>query len=192
MHDLHQKLVHWKSGSQYKHGFWINSRRFESGFICFDTAESKDDFFSQIIHCQCGLVPVWCFLTYTFDMLKYIFWVSLCSVWFIFGECNMCFCDNSNIWQCTAISRSDPTLVLECGVCLVQNTIQRWKRKDWNIPVFWSCRFPLLLVMSEFWRVPRMERKCVRLIISGRLICAAFYLVFEDFMRKYGLLLPAS
>ena len=45
--------------------------------------------------------------------------------------------------------------------------------------------------MSKFWRVPRMEQRCVWLMFSGRLLFGTFYLVFEDLMRRFGLSFPA-
>ena len=198
MHDLNEVLVHCKSESQYKHGFCNNSTqcssRADSFFRQSGDVSSRMDLFSPKIHCQCGLVSVSCFLTCSFDTFKYIFWVSLCRVWLIFGECTMWFCDDSNvIWPCTAISGNDRTLdvaiVLECSLLGLEHN-PKLETKNWNIPVFLTCRYSLSLVMSEFWRVPRMQHMCVRIIFRGRFMCGAFYLVFEDFMRRFCVFFP--
>ena len=192
MHDLNQVLEHCKSGSQYKQGFCSNSTQYGSradSFFFFNFRQSGDvrsrmDFISLRIHCQCGVVSVSCFLTCSFDMFKYLLWVSLCSVWFIFGKCKMWFCDDWHvIWPCTAMSGKDPSLdVASLGVWsfLGSELSPKLHTNNWNIPLFSTCRYRLSLVMSEFRRVPRMENRCVRLI------CGAFYLVFEDFMRRFA------
>ena len=48
----------------------------------------EDGLFVPNIHCQYGLESVSCFLTCSFDMLKYTFLVSLCRCRYaVFGQC---------------------------------------------------------------------------------------------------------
>ena len=101
MHDLNQVLERWRSGSQYKHGFCSNSRQYGSRVDFFLSTERwcqfSDELLSLDLLCQLGLVSVSFFVTCSFDMFKYIFWVSLWSVWLIFAECTMWLCSEHNL-----------------------------------------------------------------------------------------------
>ena len=160
MHDLNEVLEHCKSGSQYKHGFCSNSTqcssRADSFFRQSGDVSSRMDLFSPKIYCQCGLVSVSCFLTCSFDMFKYIFWVSLRSFWLIFDDvvlwrlkcCHLAVHCRVGKWPYFRRSYS-----LGVWRLLGSEHNEKLETKNWNIPVFLTCRYPLSLVMSEFWRV---------------------------------------